>query len=605
MKKLLAVLAAGLFSLSAIGQSYPSPTFNSVTLQNPLAAAYGGTGVANSSSITLGGSLTTAGANPLTFVTTGSTNITLPTSGTLLTSTGAASVYAPLASPGFTGAPTSPTPAQFDNSTKLVTSAFVKAAGLQYPISGGLAISTATTLMLAQLNAWGVFSVNVTATLPLVSTTEVGATFTIQGGASGGTIKGNSSDVIVDAQGISANTLYVAPGAVYTVTSNGGNWYVTSSGKSRTTGACPAIIDYGGNPNGSTDNTAALSATIAASPSGVACVYFGPGNWAFSSAYSYSFPAALGSLTIAGAGQDATNLLFNGTSGLNISFVGASDAVHIRDLSVLQSTACSACTGIGIGQTVPVSDPAIAALSTFNNVTVRGADAYAATDYWGTGIELSKVSNFNITNLQVAGSNTQQGVGVQVDSGPSNPPVQFNFQGGNFVNLAEGIILNTLVQGVTINQTNFTGVIYGVFTPTGTTGMDQLTISNSQFNCTIGVYLNSGWQNVTIANNLFIVGNTTGWTGIFDNAAVLFVITGNTFQNANAPSLSNNPKGIYINNTAGVAGIISNNLFRYMSPAITLDTAASGVNVQSNAYFNNNVNITNSGTGNTIGGGSQ
>lgn len=57
-----------------------------------IAANKGGTGVANSSNITVGGALTTAaafttsGANSLTLTTTGTTDVTLPTSGTLVNS---------------------------------------------------------------------------------------------------------------------------------------------------------------------------------------------------------------------------------------------------------------------------------------------------------------------------------------------------------------------------------------------------------------------------------------------------------------------------------------------------------------------------------------
>jgi hypothetical protein len=51
--------------------------------------------------------------------------------------TNATAVLAPLASPGFTGIPTAPTPATADNSTTLATTAFVKANGLNYvPYSG-------------------------------------------------------------------------------------------------------------------------------------------------------------------------------------------------------------------------------------------------------------------------------------------------------------------------------------------------------------------------------------------------------------------------------------------------------------------------------------
>ena len=50
-----------------------------------VAGNYGGTGVNNSGkTITLGGNLTTSGANPVTFTTSGSTSVSLPTSGTLM-----------------------------------------------------------------------------------------------------------------------------------------------------------------------------------------------------------------------------------------------------------------------------------------------------------------------------------------------------------------------------------------------------------------------------------------------------------------------------------------------------------------------------------------
>lgn len=65
---------------------------NTISLDTPVSAANGGTGISNSNTITLGGdivtagSFTTSGANALTLTTTGSTNVTLPLSGTLITS---------------------------------------------------------------------------------------------------------------------------------------------------------------------------------------------------------------------------------------------------------------------------------------------------------------------------------------------------------------------------------------------------------------------------------------------------------------------------------------------------------------------------------------
>lgn len=68
-----------------------------------LASANGGTGVNNgSSTITLGGNLTTSGAYAVTLTATGTTNITLPTTGTLATTSDLSS-YAPINNPTFTG----------------------------------------------------------------------------------------------------------------------------------------------------------------------------------------------------------------------------------------------------------------------------------------------------------------------------------------------------------------------------------------------------------------------------------------------------------------------------------------------------------------------
>lgn len=70
------------------------PSYGKVSLtaavSGVLPAANGGTGVANSNTITLGGNintagaLTTTGANALTIATTGTTSVTMPTSGTLI-----------------------------------------------------------------------------------------------------------------------------------------------------------------------------------------------------------------------------------------------------------------------------------------------------------------------------------------------------------------------------------------------------------------------------------------------------------------------------------------------------------------------------------------
>ena len=85
----LVVNGSGVPTLGTIDLSQSAAVGSSI-----LSSTNGGTGVNNgSSSITLGGNLTTSGAFPLTLTVTGSTNVTLPTSGTLLTAADAVTSF--------------------------------------------------------------------------------------------------------------------------------------------------------------------------------------------------------------------------------------------------------------------------------------------------------------------------------------------------------------------------------------------------------------------------------------------------------------------------------------------------------------------------------
>lgn len=77
------------FSAGSTGFTPVSPTTGAVVLGGILNSASGGTGVNNGSfTVTLAGNLVTSGANNLTLTTTGDTNVTFPTAGTLATRAG-------------------------------------------------------------------------------------------------------------------------------------------------------------------------------------------------------------------------------------------------------------------------------------------------------------------------------------------------------------------------------------------------------------------------------------------------------------------------------------------------------------------------------------
>ena len=85
-------LAGGVSTFSAgnTGFTPSTPTSGAVTLDGVLNAGHGGTGVDNgTSTITIGGNLTFSGAYGVTFTSTNTTSLTLPTTGTLATLAGA------------------------------------------------------------------------------------------------------------------------------------------------------------------------------------------------------------------------------------------------------------------------------------------------------------------------------------------------------------------------------------------------------------------------------------------------------------------------------------------------------------------------------------
>ncbi|RQR49589.1 hypothetical protein DIE19_31605 [Burkholderia sp. Bp9126] len=95
------------------------------------------------------------------------------------TMTNALALKAAIDSPIFTGTPKAPTPAQFDSSTKLATTAFMRAAGFQF--GGEYVFSSSVALPVSAIGSLAVFngSANATLTLPAVGSVPVGSTITI------------------------------------------------------------------------------------------------------------------------------------------------------------------------------------------------------------------------------------------------------------------------------------------------------------------------------------------------------------------------------------------------------------------------------------------
>jgi hypothetical protein len=368
------------------------------------------------------------------------------------------------------------------------------------------------------------------------------------------------------------------------------------------TGTCADVTAYGGSP-ANPDNRAALVAALNAYPGDGRCVSFPPGQCTFASNVRFVLPSGTASITLTGAGADVTQLYWPTGGGLTIDYVGAENSVHLRNMALTTGSA-----GLGsavvLNQTNDNVGVADNALSELFDVTIRGADGYSVNDYWDRAVESNQISNVNLVGLVISGPGgaaySNKGIGVVLEGSTNNPAVVFNVTGATFDYLSKGIVYGQQVQGLTVSQSNFVGDDYGIYVPPNISGLDQLTVVGSQFNCaTAGIYVGSSLSNTLFSANLFIIPNTA--TGIHLQQAYLYSATGNSF-NIGGPPGSVYPIGIEVGSTAG-GGTITGNLFDNMATAIVLDRASTGANVQSNEYSNDLTMVKNLGTGNTVGGG--
>ena len=152
---------------------------------------------------------------------------------------------APLYSPAFTGNPTAPTQAQFDNSTKLATTAFVQTASGNYQNVVG--ISGTYTLVAAQLGSAVELSGSSTYTVTLP--TPVGYTgkaFSIWSTASVGITLSSPSGVIVTTAGSGAATYVLPANSSAEIIADGVNW-VVAFGSSATPTILPVTASVASN----------------------------------------------------------------------------------------------------------------------------------------------------------------------------------------------------------------------------------------------------------------------------------------------------------------------------------------------------------------------
>jgi len=359
------------------------------------------------------------------------------------------------------------------------------------------------------------------------------------------------------------------------------------------------LLSFGATGDGATDDTHAVQYAMGRCADGETLLV-PPGT------YVCHEPIwAYGRLHMSGSGIGNTVFYFPTNAGFEFTVLDQFSSVHLRDFSVVCGLAGAGNPAIRLHNAADaIPNPANTALSDITNVCICGADAPAATQYWTYGIEIENVSNVNLSNVVVTGSATAEGFGMWVHGDADRPPVLFNLNGCTFNYLDVGVEYGDYVQGIAITNGNFTGCKFGVDAASGSTGLDQLSIAGSQFNCTVAAVNTSTFiPDFTFnGNTIFIPGPTT------DQAVGLNLvqthrgtITGNSFSGFN-----NNERaiGIVVYANVGAGVIVTGNSFHALGGGVILQKASKGNNVQSNVYTDVVYRVINEGADNTVGGGS-
>lgn len=359
------------------------------------------------------------------------------------------------------------------------------------------------------------------------------------------------------------------------------------------------VATYGAKGDGVTDDTTAVQAAITAGGN----IYCPPGTYVLSGQLVHTMATTTESFSLIGAGAELTKFVWASGNGLKINFINQLNSVHIRDICFQTSTTNTG-NAIWLNQTAAtIANPANSALSDITGVVCRGSDSYAGSYYWNTGIYIYGVSNVNITNSQITGTNTALGTGVVVTGTASLPPVICNIQGCVLDYLAYGVSYGAYCEGMTINACNFTGGAVGVFVASGlAAGLDQLMITNSQFECTnFGVDIRTYIPNTQILNNLFLVGfgGANSCVGINLEQCGLYNLVSNSFNSAGNGSGN---IGIQIQSTqSSYPGTVVGNVLSGMSGyGVALLSTSNRVTMIGNVYTGNGVNILNSSTNNVV-----
>jgi hypothetical protein len=304
--------------------------------------------------------------------------------------------------------------------------------------------------------------------------------------------------------------------------------------------------------------------------------------------------------------MNATELTWPNDGGITINYPGKYNSVYFSDFSLTTGVpnGGNAISHNQLAISIPVAW--LSPQNTIARVTVRGTDiyngVYNTANYWTRGVSDSGVSwvSFDTYNYygETAPAHTNagyvgRGQGVYLVGRLGTPAVVFNFANCNFSFAENGIEVDSYVDGVTVNQSNFDGGHTGIGVPPGESGLTQLVVTNSQFNVDlVAVNILSSVGAVKVTNNLMFLPFRSSEGIVLQNSWDSTVVYNSILGIGTARGI-----GIEVKNTA-MSTLISGNMLVNLTIGIQLDTAASGVLLMAN-HYGTTMPISDAGTDNT------
>jgi Chaperone of endosialidase len=377
----------------------------------------------------------------------------------------------------------------------------------------------------------------------------------------------------------------------------------TVIGNSSTTAKQPAQPIYGINldvrqfgtvdPTGANDSYPAFQAALNYAAAQGARLVVPAGKYRLNTALTATVASGASSIAIQGDGQGLTTLNWpNAAGGLTVTMSMPLQSAVFRGFTVTTGQAGGG-TGITLTNLTCATACSLVKTSVFDHVGAQGSDGPAGTNYWNTGFQINSASNVMFRDIFVSADSTFHGNGVNLVGTATHVGAVYNFSGANFSCVNTGIVYGTEIQGVAVTGgSNFTCGNVGIDVPASEAGLDQLTVTNSQFDVNVaGIRMSTGVAGTMIGENMFILGAGTVANAIgldLINPGGTVSIVNNSFQSGATGAI-----GIYV---AAGAGVIAGNTMQFVPTGIKLDTGTTNwIVTAANTYPSSTTPISNLG----------